>query len=105
MAEEDQRERFTEFCAKKYYGDAGDSCAAPRSKSISTKRGQQIINLLKDDSTVVKPGFRYWVKKKGFKLLSYPPLGLVDVLCLPAKKKVICTVHLVDFAALFTMFL
>ena len=66
MAEEDQRERFTEFCAKKYYGDAGDSCAAPRSKSISTKRGQQIINLLKDDSTVVKPGFRYWVKKKGY---------------------------------------
>ncbi len=87
-AEEDHRKRFTEFCSQKYYGEGGDGCAAARSKAISSARGEQIVKLLKDESLTVEPKFRHWVKKRGFKLLSYPPLGLVDVLCLPAKTKV-----------------
>lgn len=46
--------------------------------------------------------FKYWVKKtKKFELLSYPELNLVDVLCLPIKKKVSFTGLLVDTRAIF----
>ena len=85
---EEHRKRFQEFCAKKYYGERGDGDAAARSKAISRARGEQIVRLLKDETVTVEPKFRHWVKKKGFRLLSYPPLQLMDVLCLPAKTKV-----------------
>ena len=46
------------------------------------------MKLLRDATLVVEFKPKFWVKKKGFKLLLYPLLGLVDVLCLPLKTKV-----------------
>ena len=40
--------------------------------SISSVRGEQIVRVLKNDMITMDPKFRHWVKKKGFKLLSYP---------------------------------
>ena len=53
-------------------------------------RGQKIINVLKGNPIAQEysPKFRHWVKQRGFKLMSHHALGLVEVLCLPAKIKV-----------------
>ena len=32
--------------------------------------------------------FTHWVKQRGFQLLNYPGLGLVNILCTPVTKKV-----------------
>ena len=81
---EEHRRCSTEFCRKKYFGES-EGKAVERSKAITRDRGVRIVNLLRDDET---PKFKHWVKKKEFKLLSYPSLGLVNVNCLPAKAKV-----------------
>lgn len=53
-------------------------------------RGQKIINVLKGNPIAQEyfPKFRHWVKQRGFKVMSHHALGLVEVLCLPAKIKV-----------------
>ena len=38
--------------------------------------------------------FKHWVKTRRFRLMSYPALGLVDVLCLPAKSEVLYCIYL-----------
>ena len=80
-----QRQRFQAFCKER--------CANWKdqtSKTISQERGQQIVRLLKKDPVAVNCSsqFKFWVKKRGFELINYPPIGLNDVLCFPSKKKV-----------------
>ena len=56
------------------------------SKMISKDKGQKIVGLLKNYPVAVNYSsqFKFYVKKHGFQLTSYSPLGLKDVLCLPA---------------------
>ena len=51
------------------------------------KKGERIVAVLKG-SEAHDARFKHWVKRRGFKLVSYSALGLYDVLCLPAKKPV-----------------
>ena len=90
--EEHHHMLFEKFCARKIVRSSGGDPTV-RSKTISRSRGEDIIKLLKDLTFSVDAKFNFWVKRKGFKLLSYPPLGLVDVLCLPARTKVCYTVR------------
>lgn len=79
----DQKEIFEEFCEKQY----GYGC--PKSKTVTKSKGERIVQVLKGNhGSHLTPQFKYWVKQRGFKLISYPSLGLKDVLCLPAKTKV-----------------
>ena len=93
---EDQKDLFISFCNSRYGTSAeGDqSAACGRSKTITKAKGQKIINVLKSNPVALEysPKFRHWVKQKGFKLMSHHALGLKEVLCLPANKKV-CYVY------------
>ena len=60
------------------------------SKTITKEKGEHIKKVLNREDTAADPVFKHWVTKKGFKLIDYPVLGLQQVLCLPAKKKVWC---------------
>ena len=64
--------------------------ACVRSKTVTKAKGKKIINVLKGNPIAQEysPKFRHWVKQRGFKLMSHHALGLVKVLCLPAKIKV-----------------
>ena len=57
---------------------------------ISKGQGQKIVQLLKSDPVAVNYSsqLKFWVKKHGFQLTSYSPLGLKDVLDLPAENQV-----------------
>ena len=76
-----QREKFEAFCQEKFGGTS-------TSKTITKSKGDQIIKFLSGAVSVPDPMFKHWVIKKGFKLVDYPVLGLKQVLCIPAKKKV-----------------
>ena len=58
------------------------------SKVVSRAKGRKIVALLKGTCADSDPRLKFWVKSRKFSLMSYPALGLSDVLCLPAKKKV-----------------
>ena len=60
------------------------------SKVISRAKGEEIVAYLSaaGEDVKVDAHFKFWVKSRGFRLLDYPVLGLKNVLCLPAKKKV-----------------
>ena len=75
---------FEEYCRDKF-SDNGNT-----SKTIWKEKGKRIVNVLKGDPVAQRYSatFKFWVKKRGFEVMSYSPLGLTDVLCLPAKKKV-----------------
>ena len=79
-----QQQRFETFC-KEHYANRN----AKMSKTISKDKGQKIVQLLKSDPVAVNYSsqLKFWVKKCSFQLTNYSPLGLKDVLCLPAKKK------------------
>ena len=81
----DQRQIFDRFC-KERYEDRGDQT----SKTMTTEKGRKIILVLKSDPSAAdySSQLKFWVKKRGFQLVNYAPLGLKDVLCLPARKKV-----------------
>ena len=91
LAMEDQKDLFISFCNSRYGTSAeGDqSAACGRSKTITKAKGQKIINVLKSNQVALEYSR---VKQKGFKLMSHHALGLKEVLCLPAKKKV-CYVY------------
>ena len=57
------------------------------SKVITWSRGAEITAYLSGSKIVEDAHFKFWVKSRGLKL-DYPVLGLKNVLCLPAKKKV-----------------
>jgi hypothetical protein len=89
---DNQRELYQRYCEEKFLASSSTS------KTICAEKGRRIIKLLTNnlqdndaaDSSDVDDGARFkcWVKTRGFKLISYTPLGLTNVLCLPAKKKV-----------------
>ncbi len=80
---EDQQRLFVEYCCERF-AEKGDAT----SKTIWREKGDKIIRVLNGDPEAHSygPKFKLWVKKRGFQLISYSPLGLRDVLCLPAKK-------------------
>ena len=82
------RERFEEYCRAKFSADAAGE--KNTSKAIWKEKGSRIVNVLKGDPAAqdYSATFKFWVKKRKFQIMSYSPLGLTDVLCLPAKKKV-----------------
>ena len=82
-----QREEFESFCKERYGGDS-QLGTAPKSKTITKEKGERIIQALKQEDSDICPKFKHWVRSRKFQLLSYPPLGLKDVLCLPAKSQV-----------------
>ena len=89
---EDQRQLFDSFCKEKY-GDRDDQT----SKTITAEKGRKIVLVLKSDPSAAdySSQFKFWVKKRGFQLVNYAPLGLKDVLCLPARKTVSCMYNIV----------
>ena len=78
---EDQREKFEAFCQEKF-------TTTSTSKTITKEKGEQIKRVLSGEVNSADASFKHWVIKKGFKLIDYKLLGLKQVLCLPAKKKV-----------------
>ena len=78
-----QRELFEKFCIERFE-------ATSTSKTISKEKGHKIIQVLQDhpEADQYGPKFKFWVKQRGFRVMSYPPLGVTDVLCVPAKKPV-----------------
>ena len=86
MSIEEQRQSFETFCLERYGGENG----CPKSKVITREKGDRVIKVLQNDPAAVHDvKFKFWVKQRGFSLMNYAPLGLKDVLCLPAKEQVI----------------
>ena len=56
--------------------------------ALTKEKGERIIQALKQEDSDICPKFKHWVNSTKFQLLSYPPLVLKDVLCLPAKSQV-----------------
>ena len=85
MSIESQRKLFDNYCDQRFGKDGQHS-----SKTITKAKGQRIVQMLRGDPATEQYGakFKFWVKQRGFQLVMYTPLGLKDVLCLPAKKKV-----------------
>ena len=85
-----QREAFEAYCKECYGGFSDDdsSGACPKSKTITASKARKIVRVLKKDPAAVNycPKFRHWVKRHGSRLITHTALGLMDVLCLPAKK-------------------
>ena len=86
-----QREAFEAYCKERYGGfsdESGGVC--PKSKTVTASKGKMIVRVLKNDPGAANycPKFKHWVKQRGFQLITHNALGLTDVLCLPAKKKV-----------------
>ena len=81
----EQREVFEKFCTERY-GENG----CQTSKTISREKGRKIIRLLQNDPSAeaYSSKFKFWVRQRGFSLITYSPFGLKDVLCLPLKKQV-----------------
>ena len=87
MSKEDHRRLFETFCKERYYGKG-------TSKTVSEEKAKTIRQAIKgEQGGSVTASFKHWANRtKQFKLLSYPELELTDVLCLPAKIKVlVCT--------------
>mgnify|MGYP003482518905 CR=1 FL=1 len=87
MSKEDHRRLFETFCKERYYGKG-------TSKTVTEEKAKAIQQAIKgEQGGSVTASFKHWVNRtKQFKLLSYPELELTDVLCLPAKVKVlVCT--------------
>ena len=89
---DDQKDIFISFCNSRYgmSGEEDHPASCARSKTVTKAKGQKIINVLKGNPIAQEysPKFRHWVKQRGFKVMSHHALGLVEVLCLPAKIKV-----------------
>ena len=81
-----QRAAFETFIRDKYV----DNPELKKSKTLTKEKLNKIVNVLKKDSCIKDycPKFKHWIKQRGFSLMNYKVLGLQDVLCLPAKKKV-----------------
>ena len=77
----DQKETFNPFCKERFL----EKC-----KTLSKQKGEKVVKYLKGDLPAEEydPVFKHWVSRKGFKLVEYSPLGLKDLLCVPAKEMV-----------------
>ena len=60
--------------------------AKQNSQLISEEKANQIKRVLQSEGPADTPRFRFYVRRKGFKLIDLPTLGLKDVLCVPAPK-------------------
>ena len=93
MDEEEERHKrdFEKFCYETFLCNV-----AAGSKTIGRDKGERIVKMLKYGDDGDEPAkFKHWVKTRRFCLMSYPALGLVDVLCLPAKSEVLyCYIYL-----------
>lgn len=80
----DQKEKFNLYCKERFL----EKCL--NSKTVSKEKGEKVVKYLKGElpATEIDAVFKHWISRKGFKLVDYPPLGLKDVLCLPAKNKI-----------------
>ena len=80
----DQKEKFNLYCKERYL------VKSLNSKTVSREKGEKVVKHLKGELPAIDTDavFKHWISRKGFKLVDYPPLGLKDVLCLPAKNKV-----------------
>ncbi len=63
---EDQRKLFDAYC-KERFDDSGAT-----SKTSWGEKETRIVNVLKDDPAArsYTPAFKFWVKKRGFQLIS-----------------------------------
>ena len=91
---DDQKDAFEAFIREKYI--QGNT---KTSKTVTKDKLQKIVNCLKNDPVTEEysPSFKHWVKQRGFSLMNYAVLGLKDVLCLPARKKVIRVFYVTVF--------
>ena len=55
------------------------------SKVLTRSRGAEIVTYLLRDNGNTSAHFKFWVKSRSFRPVDYPVLGLLNVLCLPAK--------------------
>ena len=54
------------------------------SKTLSEQKYNQCVQYLQNPSLITDPQFKHWIeKKKEFELISYPDMGLKDVLVVP----------------------
>ena len=58
------------------------------SKILTRSRGEEVRLFLSGATGAKDAHFKFWVKSRGFRVLNFSALGLTNVLCLPAKKKV-----------------
>jgi len=83
------REVFEKFCSK--YLDLGKKNT---SKTILDKKAKRIKGVLNGVQVDASNSFKFWINKtKQFTLLNYPELQLNNVLCLPAKHKLLIIMH------------
>lgn len=76
------KQLFERFCQERFYEG---SCT----KTLSREKREKVVKLLRnEDAPGVSATFRFWVKNRGFQLVS---MDGTDVLCLPTKHKVNCT--------------
>ena len=82
---EDHKKRFEEFCAETFLEGENKG-----SKSMTRAKGEKVIALLRKDGNPDDyiPKFKHWVKTRGFQLITHSALGLLNILCLPAKTNV-----------------
>ena len=79
---DDDREKvFLEFVRERYPEDKRGTSGV-----YHQSLGAKILQALKDPSSTDK-NFRFWIKKKGFRLLNVPSLGVREVLVMPVKEK------------------
>ena len=77
------REEFERFVEESFVKEKKSG-----SKVITRSHGDKIVACLKGLSAV-DAHLKFWVKSRGFRVMDCPTLGLMDVLCLPAKTKVL----------------
>ena len=90
-----QKKLFEDYCEVNYI-ERDEPSGRKTSKTICEEKADRIRRILKGDTpSSCSPSFVFWVKKrKRFQLLSYEELKIKDVLCLPAKVKVMSLVRL-----------
>ena len=90
-SKDSHREVFEKFCSNKYL----DFGKKNTSKMISDKKAKRIKGVLNGVQVDASNSFfKVWINKtKRFTLLNYPELQLNNVLCLPAKHKVLIIMH------------
>ena len=77
------REEFERFVEESFMKEKKSG-----SKVITRSRGDKIVACLKGHSAA-DAHLKFWVISHGFRVMDYPTLDLKDVLCIPAKTKVL----------------
>ena len=58
------------------------------SKVLTRSQGELVKSFLSGAAPAKDDHFKFWVKSRGFRVTDYPTLGLHNILCIPAKRKV-----------------